>query len=208
MTAFDPAYGETPVDPDDLAALTPTALEILGNQPTRASLYDLEQQVLVDVGSELLGQIAEGDLELDEVLTDYFLRDLHERLYGDFWTWAGAYRRRELSIGVAPEAIASELRVSLDNLAYRWANAHDLTPRILGMAVHADTVRVHPFTDGNGRTTRLFADLVFLAAQDAEVLFEYDWSVDKPRYIDLLRQYDVTRDARPLAEFVPIVRIA
>ncbi|WP_251981929.1 Fic family protein [Mycobacterium tuberculosis] len=36
----------------------------------------------------------------------------------------------------------------------------DWTGRQLGIVVHADLVRIHPFTDGNGRTTRLLADLV------------------------------------------------
>jgi Fic family protein len=53
--------------------------------------------------------------------------------------------------------------------------------------VHAETVRIHGFVDGNGRTTRLLADLVFLAAQDAEAIGTYDWDIDKRRYIALLR---------------------
>jgi fido (protein-threonine AMPylation protein) len=66
----------------------------------------------------------------------------------------------------------------------------------------AETVRIHPFTDGNGRTTRLLADLVFTAAQDGETPELYDWEVDRRRYIDLLRKYDVHRDERELAAFV------
>ena len=65
--------------------------------------------------------------------------------------------------------------------------------------MHAETVRIHPFIDGNGRTTRLLADLVFLAAQGDESLESYDWAVDKDRYIALLREYDrlVTRGHSP-----------
>lgn len=74
--------------------------------------------------------------------------------------------------------------------------------------MHAETVRIHPFIDGNGRTTRLLADLVFLAAQDDESLESYDWAVDKDRYIALLREYDQTRDPRPLATFIPVIPIA
>lgn len=74
--------------------------------------------------------------------------------------------------------------------------------------MHAETVRIHPFIDGNGRTTRLLADLTFLAAQDDELLESYDWAVDKDRYIVLLREYDQTRDPRPLAAFIPVIPIA
>lgn len=59
--------------------------------------------------------------------------------------------------------------------------------------MHAETVRIHPFIDGNGRTTRLLADLVFLAAQGDESPEPYDWAVDKDRYIALLREYNRPR---------------
>lgn len=67
-------------------------------------------------------------------------------------------------------------------------------------------MRVHPFTDGNGRATRLLADLVFITAQDPAVL-QYDWDVDKERYIDLLRGFDVHRDVRELAAFIGVQSI-
>jgi fido (protein-threonine AMPylation protein) len=116
----------------------------------------------------------------------------------------GLYRRRELNIGVGPEQIAVELRGSLGNVIYRWQHTNDWTARELGVVVHAETVRIHPFTDGNGRTTRLLADLVFIAAQDGEVLEQYNWDLDKVRYISLLRAYDIHRDPRELAAFIPV----
>ena len=90
----------------------------------------------------------DGSLALDELLSDYFVRDLHTRLYP--LDWAGRWRRTEVNIGVAPERIAVELRNALDNIAFRWEHTDDWTARELGIAVHAETVRIHPFTDGNG----------------------------------------------------------
>jgi len=43
---------------------------------------------------------------------------------------------------------------------------------------------------------------VFIAAQDGEALEQYDWDLDKARYIALLREYDAHRDPRELAAFV------
>lgn len=86
-----------------------------------------------------------------------------------------------------------------------WPHPPDWTTRVLGIAVHAETVRIHPFVDGNGRSTRLLADLVFFAAQpDDASLEEYDWALDKAEYIRLLRQHEVTRDPTALAEFVGV----
>ena len=203
--SLTPGYGETAVDPEDLDALTPFARAELGDDLTNAELYDFEQAVLIEVRSALIEQISSGALGLDDLLADHFIRDLHGMLYRDIWTWGGRLRTREVNLGVAPEQIAVELRTSLDTIRWRWEHTDDWTARVLGVAVHAETVRIHPFVDGNGRTTRLLADLVFIAAQAGdESLEEYDWMIDKGEYIRLLREHELTRDPAPLAAFVPV----
>lgn len=201
-----PGYGETPLPHDELTALIPGVVEILDKPITKAAVYDLEQGVQDQVSEELLTAAIEGSLPLNELLSEIFVRDLHTRLYGDIWIWAGRWRRRELNIGVAPEQIAVELRSCLDNIRYRWEQTEDWTARALGITVHAETVRIHPFTDGNGRTTRLLADLVFIVAQESAG-WQYDWDVDKQNYIKLLRAFDVHRNAGELAAFIGVQSI-
>src|SRR5699024_2191846 len=162
----------------------------------------LEQAVQDEVAEELLTAAFNGTLGLSELFTEHFVRDLHRRLYGDIWQWAGDFRQREFNIGVPPEHVAVELRAAMETIHYRWAHTNDWTAHELGIAVHAESVRIHPFTDGNGRTTRLLADLAFAAAQDATTPELYDWRLDKRRYIDLLRYYDRHRDPRALAAFI------
>jgi fido (protein-threonine AMPylation protein) len=152
--SLTPGFGETPVDPEDLDALIATTRAELGDEPTRAELYDYEQAILIEVRDTLIEQIIDGALGLDALLADHFLRNLHGRLYSDIWNWAGRFRTRELNLGVAPEQIAVELRSGLDTIRWRWEHTSDWTARVLGIAVHAETVRVHPFVDGNGRATR------------------------------------------------------
>ena len=134
--------------------------------------------------------------------------DLHRRLYAPVWTWGGQQRARETNIGIAPNLIATELRATLDNLSHQWEQQVGIDARTLGIATHAALVRIHPFVDGNGRVTRLLADLAFLAAQSGwEPLLAYDWEIDRQAYIRLLREYDTSRDPRELVEFVPVVSI-
>lgn len=201
-----PGYGETPLPHDEFTALHSSVLDILDAPITRAAVYDLEQGIQDQVAEELITAAIEGSLLLDELLSDHFVRDLHLRLYGDVWVWAGRFRQHDVNIGVAPEQIAVELRSTLDNIRYRWEHSDDLTPRSLGITVHAETVRIHPFVDGNGRATRLLADLVYTAAQ-GPVAFQYDWNVDKARYIELLRRFDLHRNADELAVFVGVQSI-
>lgn len=204
-----PGYGETPVPAEELDALADVARETLGNPVTKFEVYDFEQAIAADVFIELLEDVLEGSLTADELMSDIFLRELHRRLYADVWTWAGKFRKRELNIGVAPEQIAVELRSSIDNILYRWQHTSDWTPRELGVALHAETVRIHPFIDGNGRVTRLFADLVFVAVQDAESPQVYDWQVEnKVQYIELLQQYDRHRDPSDLCKYIQVRTLA
>lgn len=208
MKGIEPGYGDTPLEPEEAEALTPQAREAFGDQPERLELYETEQAIADEVSVRLFADIARGSLTLDDLLTDIFLRDLHRQLYDELWTWAGIYRTRELSIGIDPQHIAVELRASFDTLRYRWEHTNDWTPRELGIAVHAEAVRIHGFIDGNGRTTRLLADLVFFATQDPDAVVEaYDWDIDKREYVALLQQYDRSRDSGPLAKFVPVRRL-
>ncbi|GHD05936.1 Fic family protein [Zhihengliuella salsuginis] len=188
-------------------ALTVDARAILTGTASKASVFDLEQAVQDDIAAEQLTAVLAGELDVDELLTDTYVRGLHRRMYGDIWTWAGVYRKRELNIGVAPEQIATQLHAALANLLYRWHHTDDWDPRILGIAVHAETVRIHPFVDGNGRSTRLLADLVFAAAQGTETVEVYDWVLEKRHYIELLRAYDRHRDPIDLADFIRTIPV-
>ena len=133
-----PGYGETPLPHDELTALLPHVVKVLEKPVSRAAVYDLEQAVQEQVSEDLLTAAFNGSLSLDELLTDHFVRDLHERLYGDIWSWAGRWRQRDVNIGVDPRQIAVELRSALDNIRYRWEHTDDWTARELGLATHAE----------------------------------------------------------------------
>jgi fido (protein-threonine AMPylation protein) len=209
VTALDPGYGETPLVPDEADALTDSARESLGDDPSRADVYDAEQAISNEVSIALFTDVVDGRLAVPDLLTDTFVRELHYQLYADIWTWAGRYRLTEKSVGIDPSLISVELRSSLQTIAYRWEHTDDWTARQLGIAVHADAVRIHPFVDGNGRSTRLLANLVFVAAQDSdESLLIYDWDVEKRPYVDLLRTYDRTRDPAALSAFIPVTVVS
>jgi fido (protein-threonine AMPylation protein) len=206
--AFEPDYGETLLTEDECEALTPDARKLLGNALRKSDLYDLEQQIQDAVGELVVEQVLEGVVSPSDLLTDHFVRDLHRRLYGPVWQWGGRQRSRETNIGIAPDRISAVLRGTLDDFRYQWEHHTGWTPPALGIAAHAAVVHIHPFVDGNGRVSRLLADLLFLAAQDDEPVAVYDWNINRATYIHLLEQYDVTRDPTPLVEFIPVVELA
>ena len=165
------------------------------------AIHHLEQRILAAARTRLLEDVDAARLSLDNILTTSFLVQLHEQLFSGIWTWAGALRRTGLNIGVDPHTISTKLHTALGNLGYQ-ASEILLTARQLGVAAHAELVRIHPFSDGNGRVTRLIADLVFAAAQQLPHAQEYEWDLDKAEYIRLLRAYDLNRDPMPLSEFI------
>jgi fido (protein-threonine AMPylation protein) len=199
-----PDYGDTPLSGDELDSLLPRVAELLGANPHKTALYDLEQAIHVTVAQDLMTDVLTGYLSVDAILTSHFIRDLHRELYGEIWTWAGVFRRHEINLGVAPELIPTEIASNVDTLNFRWGNTADWTPRQFGIGVHAEVLRIHPFADGNGRTSRLVADLVFLATQETESHYLYEWLIEKATYVSLLREFDRHRNPTFLAEFIPI----
>lgn len=206
--AFRPDYGETLVTEEERDALTDAARDLLGDPIRKADLYDLEQLIQNEVADEYVARVVEGELPVSDLLADHFVRELHRRLYAPVWEWGGRQRSRETNIGIAPEHIAVEMRNSLDNLRWQWEHGTGIAPRWLGIAAHAALVHVHPFVDGNGRVTRLIADLVYLAAQDGDSVMAYDWEIDRRTYIRLLGEYDLTRDPAHLVDFVGVIQLA
>lgn len=205
MASFDPGYSETEVSEEEREALTPFALQSLGEPVLKAALYDIEQTLQDRVASELVDQIRSGALGVSDILTDHFVRDIHRQLYGDLWEWGGRFRRLQTNIGVAPEQIAVQLRSEMDNLRYRLETVHDLAPETLALLTHVVVVRIHPFVDGNGRATRLLADLV-LAAASAGTALRFNWNIDRMSYIAALVHYDDGRDLTPMLDLVSVLR--
>jgi Fic-DOC domain mobile mystery protein B len=96
-----------------------------------------------------------------DVLEEKFLRDLHKRMLGDVWSWAGAYRTTERNIGIPAWKIPAELRILLDD-ARLWVERSVFDPDELAVRFHHRLVAIHPFPNGNGRHARLAADLLVI----------------------------------------------
>ena len=107
-----------------------------------------------------------------DVLTEQFVRQLHQQLFGEVREWAGTFRNTEKSIGIAPEQIAVALRNLLDDVRY-WIKHEIYTPREIGLRFHHSLVKIHLFPNGNGRHARIIADALL-----DKILHEkpVDWS--------------------------------
>ena len=138
-----------------------------------------------------------------DILTDAFIKQLHSKMFGDVWAWAGDFRRTERNIGIDPVRIPVELRMTLDDARYRVEN-QTCSPDEIAVRLHHRLTAIHPFPNGNGRTARLMADL--LAIQLGQEPFTWgrvsltNVGETRTRYIAALRAAD-DHDIAPLLEF-------
>jgi Fic-DOC domain mobile mystery protein B len=149
--------GATPLTAEDLEGLIPSFVA------TRA---DLNQVEFENIGKAVPWARQQARRGPETVLSYAFMMALHRRMFGDVWKWAGTHRRRETNIGVPPHLVASESQMRLDDALFWHGNAV-FTPDELAARIHCRLVSVHPFPNGNGRCTRLMADL-YLTAIGAE----------------------------------------
>ncbi len=119
----------------------------------RADLNEAEQANIVS-GAAWAYRRAKSD-----ILSEPFIRALHKRMFGEIWSWAGTYRHTERNIGIEPHRIAAELANTLDDVRY-WVDHETYPVDEIAVRLHHRLVVVHPFPNGNGRHTRLMADLL------------------------------------------------
>ncbi|MCB1678954.1 MAG: mobile mystery protein B [Halioglobus sp.] len=139
--------GATPLDPDELVGLK------FKHVSTRGELDQLEQAGITE-GLEWLAKQKHPD-----VLSEAFVFELHRKLFGSVWKWAGTFRRTEKNIGVDPVQVAIQLRLLLDDAKY-WVEYRTYPPKELAARFHHKLVYIHPFANGNGRHARIMADAV------------------------------------------------
>ena len=139
-----------------------------------------------------------------DVLDERFLTNLHKRMFGRVWRWAGAFRRTERNIGIDPYRIPVDLRQLLDDCRY-WIEHDTYPPDEIAARFHHRLVFVHPFPNGNGRHARLATDLLLVKLGQPRFSWGQVNLVDpgetRQRYVAALRAAD-QHDYGPLLEFV------
>jgi Fic-DOC domain mobile mystery protein B len=140
--------GSTPLDPDQIKGIRFSHLTNMGE------LDELED-TNIQKGLEWLNH-QKGD----DYLTMTFLCKLHEKLFGDVWKWAGKFRTVEVNISkyrsydVGPQLINffEDLKLWIEGGTMSWDE--------ISAEMHHRLVTIHPFPNGNGRTTRIYTEYV------------------------------------------------
>lgn len=86
------------------------------------------------------------------------LKKIHKEMFKDVWDWAGSFRKTQTIPGSKPFQIISALKDLCDDVLYWNKNESALTFLEQAARIHHRLVFIRPFSNGNGRFSRLIAD--------------------------------------------------
>jgi Fic-DOC domain mobile mystery protein B len=145
--------GQTPLSEEEKEGL-------LINTITTHGELDEHEQLNIE---EAMVWLIKTKVKKERILTETFMKALHKKMFGNVWSWAGVLRKSEKNIGVKWEIIGSELQMLLDDTKY-WI-AHETYPEEeIAIRFKHRLVSIHCFANGNGRHSRMMADMLMESA--------------------------------------------
>ncbi len=147
---FD-AEGNTPLDEDEIEGLIPSRIR------ARPELNAWEATNISDAVAW-----AYGRAHVD-ILSVKMLRELHRRMFGATWRWAGTFRKSDKSISPHHWSQVPALMHDLVNDTRAQRETSDGTAGAtdeIAMRFHYRLTHIHPWPNGNGRHARLATDLL------------------------------------------------
>jgi Fic-DOC domain mobile mystery protein B len=185
--------GQTPLDPEQINGLKIKTIS------TQQQLNEFEQTNI----NEALKWL-NTKRKINEVLSEQFLIQVHKRMLGMVWKWAGNFRVTETNIGIEWTKIPIELRLLIDDTKY-WVEHQTYDPEQIAIRFKHRLVSIHCFPNGNGRHSRIMADLI---AKHVFELEKFSWgqssllasSEQRKLYLKALQKADMG-DYDALLEF-------
>ncbi len=136
-------------------------------------------------------------LPLDEAK----VKDIHALLMENIQV-GGVYRNAQVYISGAqhmphpPQLMYQQVKEFYADLSWK---GRELNPVELAAWIHAEFVKIHPFTDGNGRTSRLIMNYQLMTDGFPPVSIAKE---DRLEYFKTLEAYAVEGNLQPFAELV------
>lgn len=194
---FEYIVGQTPIDEDEKAGL------LIKTITTRKELDEFEQY---NIEKAVEWTLKKKNIKYTEILTEQFIKKLHKKMLGEVWKWAGSFRKTNKNIGIEWYQISIELKILLDDCNFRIQNKTFSEDEIVIRFKHR-LVSIHPFPNGNGRHSRLMADVLIHNGFGKDL---YTWSGGgqltdtgdiRSAYISALRNADE-------GNYVPLITFA
>jgi len=193
---FQEGEDATPLDPDLRKDLLPTWIT------SRSDLNEAEQENILKGGA--WARRNRRTPEATDILTDNYVKTLHERMFGEVWRWAGSYRQNELNIGIAPHLVPAAMPELLGTVRF-WIEHKTFAADEIAVRLHHGLTQIHGFPNGNGRHAREMADLLIERLGGEAFTWGsgslQDTGALRTKYVAALKAAD-GHDMMPLVEFV------
>ena len=191
---FDYKDGQTPLEEEEKDGLKIKSITTYGE-------LDEFEQLNIEKAVEWT---IHTNLKPKNILTEKFIKDLHKKMYGDVWKWAGEFRRTEKNIGIPWTKIELELKNLLDDTKY-WIENKTYSPEEIAIRFKHRIVSIHCFPNGNGRHSRMMADIIMESILGNEMFSWHQSNMVKANeirkeYINALKEAD-NGNVKPLIEF-------
>lgn len=141
--------GQTPLDEDEKKDL------LLKTISTRHELDRFEQNNI----EKAIEWTYKKSFATKKILSFEFITELHKRMFSDVWRWAGRFRKTDKNIGVDKFLISTELHNLLEDCKY-WFRENIFPDDEFAIRMKHRLVKIHLFPNGNGRHSRLYADVI------------------------------------------------
>jgi Fic-DOC domain mobile mystery protein B len=141
----------TPINSDEIHNLIPTHIQ------TQTELNMWEQNNISFAEGELFKRKRDVELSIE------FIKKVHNLMFNNTWKWAGKFRTVNMNIGIDWIKIQPALKMLCDDVEFQKSNKSFDLEEIAVRFSHR-LVSVHPFMNGNGRCSRLIADLLMFKA--------------------------------------------
>ena len=120
-----------------------------------AQLDEYEQANIEDA----LQWIVLKSFSIEKILTETFIKQIHKRMFATVWKWAGQFRQSEKNLGIPWIYISIRLKNLLDDVNY-WIEHKTYEPDEIAIRFKHVLVSIHCFPNGNGRHSRIMADII------------------------------------------------
>jgi len=186
--------GQTPLDEDEKEGLKIKSIT------TQKELDEFEQLNI----EKAIEWTIHANLKPEKILTEKFIKDLHKKMYSDVWKWAGEFRKTDKNIGINWTQIGIELKNLIDDTKY-WIENKTYPPEEIAIRFKHRIVAIHCFPNGNGRHSRVIADIIIESIFGKEIFTWHNSNMlkaDETRksYILALKEAD-NGNIIPLIEF-------
>ncbi|EME5618956.1 Fic family protein [Escherichia coli] len=179
--------------------------QVLANKQGIATSDEMDEAELV-----LLEQLYQSVFEEqfpEGQLSVAMLKSWHRRWLGNIYEWAGQERTVNISKGGFMFAPSAQLPKLLNEFDIKYLAQHtpcscmDEERLITAIAIiHVELILIHPFREGNGRLSRLLADV--MAVQGGYKPLDYQsWEENKPQYTSAIHA-GVSMDYEPMRHWV------